>query len=277
MKKTLIKRAFALIMCLMLALPAALAETRQASVMMEGSEETVEETLFASPLGFSFWYAEERLSAYHGEMGNIEGVVVRGTDPDDHMVLSMIPAEDAEEYTEDFDESIVEESAGKRVQMDVYHVLEDGRYYFLTLVAEKGQYLRAVGEYSEESKEGSAVFLQRVLDSVSFSDGCLIRAEWGEETDDGSGIALVVLTVLGQVKDLALIRLDWEGTSVTWEMTASMGGLNEQQAVTVALEFVGDMPDNGIMYTDAAGNAHAYALDISGADGSLILWDLEEE
>ena len=36
------------------------------------------------------------------------------------------------------------------------------------------------------------------------------------------------------------------------------------------------MPNNGIMYTDEAGNTHYYALDISGEDGELYLWDIND-
>ena len=116
----------------------------------------------------------------------MDGVVVEALYSDDYMVLSVISEEDAEEYTEDLDEDIVSLSAEARVQLDVYHDLEDGRYYFLTLVAEKGQYLRAVGEYSEEAAEGNGKFLQRVLDSVAFiEDGEYISL--GEDP-----IALVV-------------------------------------------------------------------------------------
>ena len=56
-----------------------------------------------------------------------------------------------------------------RVQTEVYLDLDDGIYYFCTLIAENGQYLRAVGQYYAEAAEGNAKFFQRVLDSVVFS------------------------------------------------------------------------------------------------------------
>ncbi len=275
MKKNILTALLSVILCLLL-LPASVAETREGVIMLEGMEEPIEETLFESPLGFSFWYANEKMEAYHGEAGYIEGVVISALYSDDYMVLSMIPEEDAEEYTGDWEENIVELSADTRVQEDLYHVLEDGQYLFLTLIAEKGQYLCAVGQYSQEAAEGNAKYFQRILDSVTFTSACPIRAEWGNRTDDGSGLAQVILTALEPVEDVVLLKLDWEDFDVSWEEAAPLGSLSAQQSVSITLEFIGDMPNNGIQYTDEAGVIHAFALDISGEDGSLLLWKLEE-
>lgn len=168
MKKSVWTRLLLAWICLLLILPGALAETRQGVIQLEGQEEAVEEKLYECPQGFSFWYVPDRVEAYHDVVGNIDGVFVCALYSDDHMILSMIPEEDAAEYTEDLERNIVELSADSRVQMDVYHDLEDGRYYFLTLIGEKGAYFRAVGEYSQEAAEGNAKFLQRILDSVTF-------------------------------------------------------------------------------------------------------------
>ncbi len=276
MKKNILTGALIAALCLLL-LPAALGETREGVIYLEGMEEAIEETLFESPQGFSFWYAADRLEAYHGEADNIEGVVVVNPYADDYMVLSMIPREDAEEYTEDWDESIVEMAAASRVQMDLYRELEDGRYYFLTLIAEDGHYFRAVGEYSQEAAEGVAKYFQRVLDSVAFTPDCLIRAEWGEpEESDEEGYAQVILTALKPVTDVKLLRLDWEDFAVSWEEDAPLGSIDARQSILVTLAFIGDLPNNGIAYTDEAGTVHAYALDISGEDGELYFWSLDE-
>ena len=273
-KKTLIGLCLAL--CLLLALPAALAQTRQGVIAREGEEETVEETLFESSLGFSFWYASDWLEAYYGEEDNIEGAVVRTIYSDDYMVLSMITQEEAEEYTGDLEGSISDEAVQARVQKDVYLELTDGRYCFLTVIAENGRYLLAAGEYWQDAAEGNAQFFQRVLDSVTFAPGCLFRAEWGDDSADGEGYANVLLTALGPVTDAALLRLEWNDVSPTWEQAAPLGSFSLQQTMNVRLQFIGDLPNNGVMYTDEAGVAHAFALDLSGEDGSLFFWELEE-
>lgn len=168
MKKKTLSGLLLAALCLLLFLTAAPAETRQGVIALEGEEEIIEETLFESPLGFSFWYANDRLKAYQGEGDSIDGVIVAALYSDDYMVLSLIPEEEAKEYTKDFDENLIEQSADSRVQADVYLELENGTYSFMTLIAENGQYLRAVGAYSEEAAEGNAKFFQRVLDSVTF-------------------------------------------------------------------------------------------------------------
>ena len=276
MKKRAAARWILAVLCLALMLSPAGAETREGVIMLEGMEEPIEETLFQSSQGFSFWYANEGLEAYEGERDNIEGVIVTARYSDDYMILSMIPQEDAEEYAEDLEGNILEQAAAARVTADVYRELEDGEYYFLTLIAENGQYFRAVGQYSQEAAEGNAKYFDRLLGSVAFTSGCPIHAEWGTQEADEEGRAQVILTAAEPVTDAALLRLDWDGAAVSWTPDAALGSLTPGQPVSVTLTFMGDMPENGIRYTDEAGVAHAFALDISGEDGQLFFWELEE-
>ncbi len=277
MNKKLMTVSIFLTLCLLLSLTGAGAETRQGTIALEGMEEPIEETLYESPEGFSFWYVADSFEAYQGEAGDIEGTVVASLYTDDFMILSVIPEEEAEEYAEGMDESIADLAASPRVQADVYEELENGRYTFLTLIAEEGQYLIAMGECSLEAAEGNGKYFRKVLDSVTFSGGCLIRAQWGSEETDEDGLAQVILTAKEPVRDVTLLTLEWgDDFSVTWEEDVPVGDIGTDDLVFVEMEFIGDMPGNGIMYTDSEGVTHAYALDISGEDGSLILWDLEE-
>ena len=129
----------------------------------------IEETLFESPDGFSFWYASDMLEADFGSKDDVEGIIVSNPYSYDYMLLSMISEEEAAQYAVDLDENIAEQSAASRFQAEVYCELQDGTYSFLTLIAEKGRYLRAVGSYSEEAAEGTAKYFQLVLDSVAFT------------------------------------------------------------------------------------------------------------
>ena len=180
-------------LCFLPLLPAAFGETRQGAIALEGQEETIEETLFESPLGFSFWYANEKLEAYSDKADGPEAVTVKALYSDDHMILSLIPEKEAEQY----DPRVAEQSAGSRVQMDVYRELKNGTFTFLTLIAENGQYLRAEGRYSEEAAEGNAKFFQRVLDSVALISECdaeMLRELPGQWAEAYEG-AEVVLTL----------------------------------------------------------------------------------
>lgn len=169
MDQRITRLIIAAVLCALLLLPGAVAETREGVIWLEGMEETIEETLYESPDGFSFWYASDMLTADFGTVDGVEGVIVRNPHSDDYMILSMISEEEALEYARDPDGDLLEQSAAARVQADVYCELEDGTYSFLTLIAEDGQYLRAAGAYSEEAAEGNARYFQRVLDSVAFT------------------------------------------------------------------------------------------------------------
>ncbi|MBR5382512.1 MAG: hypothetical protein IK133_01715 [Clostridia bacterium] len=275
------RKAVSSLICLMLSvlmfLSPALAETREGVIALEGEEQTIEETLLESPLGFSFWYVAESFDAWTGEMDYIEGVIIESLYSDDFMILSLIPEEDAEDYAEDLDEDIIGMSYESRVQADIYRDLEDGRYYFLSLIADEGQYIRAVGEYSEEAAEGNARYFQKILDSIEFlpgMPGCLFRALWESEAMDDQGRVQVTLRAMEPVTDVQLLNLEWDGITVSWEEGALLGNFDARQEVIITVEFIGDMPNNGVMYTDEEGYTHYYALDISGEDGELYLWDI---
>ncbi len=197
MKKITVTGLCLLALCLLSVLPAAMAETREGVITLEGMEETIQETLYESPQGFSFWYANEGMKAYEGVMDNIEGTVVAALYSDDYMILSMIGEEDAAEYAGVSNADIAKRSGSARVQMDIYNDLAYGRYCFLTLIAENGRYLCAVGEYSQEAAEGNAKYFQRVLDSVAFPsdyDADMIRQLPGQWTEahEGAGTVLTL-------------------------------------------------------------------------------------
>lgn len=47
-----------------------------------------------------------------------------------------------------------------------------------------------------------------------------------------------------------------------------------ERPLEASLVFLGDIPNNGISFTDADGNVKYCAVDMSGMDGSLILWEI---
>ena len=49
-------------------------------------------------------------------------------------------------------------------------------------------------------------------------------------------------------------------------------GLAAGGSLTLPLIFYGDMSNNGVSFVDAEGNVCRYAIDVSGRDGSLLLW-----
>ena len=200
------------LLCLALLLCTAMAETRESVIVLEGMEEKIEETLFDSPLGFSFWYAKDRLETYPGEAEGTEVVAVAALYSDDCMLLSVITPEEAEEYAADCGISLTEES-GARTQTDLYLKLEDGLYSFCTLIAENGKYLRAVGWYSQEAAEGNARFFRQVLDSVTLADPGSFSGRYADGSYDE--------VVIGKQED-------------TWTMAVSLYRLTSLEEGTVS-------------------------------------------
>lgn len=50
--------------------------------------------------------------------------------------------------------------------------------------------------------------------------------------------------------------------------------LTPARPLEAGLVFLGDIPNNGIAFTDPDGNTKYYAVDMSGRDGSLFLWEI---
>ncbi len=164
MKKNRITGFVLLALCLCLCVPSATAETRQGVIWLEGMEESIEETLFESPEGFSFWYAVDGFSADFGIADHTAGVVVTNIYSDDYMILSMISEEEAAELAGD----IAEQSAAARVQADISEEMKNGKIHFCTLIGDHGKYLRVTGAYFPEAAEGTAKYFRHFLDSVAF-------------------------------------------------------------------------------------------------------------
>ncbi|MBO5567919.1 MAG: hypothetical protein J6A79_03185 [Clostridia bacterium] len=154
MKKKAAAQFLWILACLLLLLSAAVAETRQGTIALEGMEETIGETLYQSPQGFSFWYADESFSVRSEKTDGAERVIVCAVYTGESMALTKIPEEEASELTESLGMDIAEQSAASRVQIDLYRELEGTSFRFSTLIAENGEYLQASGEYSMESAEG---------------------------------------------------------------------------------------------------------------------------
>lgn len=188
MKKKVWAGLLSALLCLTLCAPAAPAETRQGVIYLEGQGEIIEETLYLSSQGYSFWYASDRLEAREANAAG--SVTVKALYSYDAMTLTLLTKEEADAYG-------AGGSTGARTQIDVYRQLEKGTIYFLTLIAENGQYLRAAGQYAEEAAEGNAKFFQRVLDSVTFAYNdaaemlSLLPGSWVHESES-SGTVLTL-------------------------------------------------------------------------------------
>lgn len=89
----------------------------------------------------------------------------------------------------------------------------------------------------------------------------------------------VLFTTTKTVSDFKILHLTCETIdddgNITFavEETYSQPELTPDRPLVAGLEFPGDMPSNGISYVDADGVTRKYAVDMSGMDGSLFLWE----
>ena len=183
MKKKTVAGFAIFALCLSLLFSTALGETRQGVIYLEGMEEIIEEALFESPEGFSFWCATNGLEADFGTADGIEGVIVRNIYSDDYMVLSMISEEEAAQYAAAAGVDIKAEAAVSRVQVDVSQELIGTTFHFSTLIGDRGRYLRAVGAYSLEAAEGTAKYFYHILNTVTLAH----PDDWVGRYTDGNG------------------------------------------------------------------------------------------
>ena len=70
---------------------------------------------------------------------------------------------------------------------------------------------------------------------------------------------------------VSVVDVDEEGEiDVEYTKTYQLDSLTPELPLCASLEFPGDMPTNGFMYTDENGKEHLFLLEVSGKDGSLV-------
>lgn len=92
---------------------------------------------------------------------------------------------------------------------------------------------------------------------------------------DGYYAQNVAFIAGSEVTQLSFISISLDGEnedgSFVFDAERLYTAQDLSRPVIIRLKFDGDIPGNGISYTDDAGEAHDYALEQSGRDGSLIL------
>ena len=96
--------------------------------------------------------------------------------------------------------------------------------------------------------------------------------------EDFTGVR-VWFTTNETVTDFRILHLTCETIDDDGNLTFAVEEVYSQPELTpdrplaAGLEFPGDMPSNGISYVDTDGVIRKYAVDMSGRDGSLFLWE----
>lgn len=99
-------------------------------------------------------------------------------------------------------------------------------------------------------------------------------------TEDSS-VVKVVFTADSAVTDFRVLSIamqDYDDSSGKTTFAAeemySQSELTPERPLEAGLVFLGDIPNNGISFTGADGVVKYYAVDMSGRDGSLFLWEI---
>ncbi len=128
-------------------------------------------------------------------------------------------------------------------------------------------------------------------DSDGYRNDGSISADWAEnvsveeyeeyDADESDYRVEVMLTANKDVKDLRLISLNYEnvredGSPIfLYDDLHEFGDLEKGRSLLVRMSFPGDMPNYGISYKDEKDVIRYCALQQSGKDGSLILWEFQ--
>lgn len=291
----MMKRAIALLLALLLA-GAASAETREAVVWLEGEPEPVVETRYSGDLGFSFWYDAERLTVDEDMSEGGGSLIVFPESVDLPVYLEIMTPEAAGMLPWKFLEAnapagveYVEDVAESGAEIRWFSVAaEGGILQSFYAVDGSESFVVAVGTWPMEADEGWGARFRALLRTIAFDSDDPVIVRWWADADDDDHETLdidapedavgVVLTATRPLRDFNVLALEFEGVDddghVTFseETLAKLDALEPGRQILVPMAFYGDIPNNGIRFTDPeTGFTYRYAVAISGEDGSLIL------
>ena len=139
------------------------------------------------------------------------------------------------------------------------------------LTAEPVPTVEATGEESAEKLPVKAQYIWEVPELG------------GHDEYDPNDYALtvqVVFTAESTVTDFKLLSISMQdyddagNFAFAVEEVYSQPELTPERPLVAGMEFLGDIPNNGISFTDADGKVKYYAVDMSGRDSSLFLWEI---
>lgn len=126
----------------------------------------------------------------------------------------------------------------------------------------------------EESAEDLAVKAQYIWEVPELGG----HDEYG--LNDNTLTVEVVFTAESTVTDFKLLSISMQdyddagNFTFAAEEVYSQPELTPERPLVAGMEFWGDIPNNGISFTDADGNVKYYAVDMSGRDSSLFLLEI---
>jgi len=294
------KKLFVLVIVFALAWMPAGAETREGVIWLEGEPEEIVETLYESALGFSFWYDADLLAVTESD----ESVTVRSRTLGDIIYMEIMPPETAGVLPWKY----LELNAAPDTEY-AYNIADSGAeiHWFQKLTSEDGWFIDgyyavdvdesfavASAHYPAEAEEGFGAYFRSLIWSIRFAGDALVRAGWAEDVLDGfaawdeftagetESSTRVAFWTAGRAAHFRVLALSCEGVADDGRMLFSteevyvQDELTAERPLVVAMTFYGDIPNNGISYVDESGAERMFAVDMSGEDGSVLLWEFNQ-
>ena len=132
----------------------------------------------------------------------------------------------------------------------------------------------ATSESTEVTTQGLPVKVQFVEDYGAI-DG---HDEFNLNDDEMT--VKVVFSTESTVTDFRVLSISMQDYDDSGNFTFAaeelftLAELTPERPLEAGLQFIGTIPNNGISFVDPDGNTKYYAVDMSGRDGSLFLWEI---
>lgn len=117
--------------------------------------------------------------------------------------------------------------------------------------------------------------------SVDFADAGLPAGTYETFTAVDEPQTKIILSTNATVRDFKVLALTDGDVDDDGEMhfnvqeLYTLDRLTADRPLVVATTFYGLIPNNGISYVDETGATRTFAVDMSGEDGSLYLWEIK--
>ncbi len=138
-----------------------------------------------------------------------------------------------------------------------------------------------IGDYKEGSTKTGSVSNPSAV-SVAWAEDVYdkyVKYTKYEPEDSADYTAHVIFSVDKKVKNFRIVELsvkniDDDGNiEFLYEECFRKASLKPEKPIYAGLNFIGDFPNNGFMYTDGNGKDRLFVLEESGKDGSLVVWE----
>lgn len=149
-----------------------------------------------------------------------------------------------------------------------------------TVEPEKTTEQSATSEYAATS-ESTEVTTQGLPVKVQFvEDYGAIGGHDEFNLNDDEMTVKVVFSTESTVTDFRVLSISMQDYDDSGNFTFAseelftLAELTPERPLEAGLQFIGTIPNNGISFVDPDGNTKYYAVDMSGRDGSLFLWEI---